>query len=31
MKAYILHSKGVVVLPRKAHEGFPVMTSVYGF
>lgn len=29
MKAYILHSKGVVVLQRGPHKGFPPIASVY--
>ncbi|KAL4401343.1 transcription export complex 2 protein [Malassezia pachydermatis] len=29
MKAYILHSKGVIVLQRGPHRGFPPMTDVY--
>jgi len=29
MKAYILHSKGVVVLQRGPHKGFPTIADVY--
>ena len=29
MKAYILHSKGLVVLQKGPHRGFPPLESVY--